>query len=92
MKCYLCITGTHTQASFNTMQYKGRDSASGIGRKLSIIRHGTTTVVAPLLVGSMITKGQMNPTSGGVYRRPRPERTAKLMAPNIRFYTAFYQT
>ncbi len=31
---------THTQASFNTMRYKGRDSASGIDRKLSIIRPG----------------------------------------------------
>jgi hypothetical protein len=37
----------HTQASFNTMRYKGRDSASGIDRKLSIIRPGTTTIVAP---------------------------------------------
>jgi hypothetical protein len=38
-----------TRASFNSMQYKGRDSASGIGRKLSIIRPGATTVqvVAP---------------------------------------------
>ncbi len=27
---------TRTQASFNAMRYKGRDSASGIGRKLSI--------------------------------------------------------
>jgi hypothetical protein len=38
---------THTQASFNTMRYKGRDSASGIDRKLSIIRPGATTIVAP---------------------------------------------
>ena len=37
----------HTQASFNTMRYKGRDSASGIDRKLSIIRPGATTIVAP---------------------------------------------
>jgi hypothetical protein len=29
----------------NTMQYKGKDSASGIGRKLSINRPGATTVV-----------------------------------------------
>ncbi len=29
---------SRTQASFNTMRYKGRDSASGIDRKLSIIR------------------------------------------------------
>jgi hypothetical protein len=38
---------THTQASLNTMRYKGRDSASGIDRKLSIIRPGATTIVAP---------------------------------------------
>jgi hypothetical protein len=38
---------THTQASFNTIRYKGRDSASGIDRKLSIIRPGATTIVAP---------------------------------------------
>jgi hypothetical protein len=37
----------HTQASFNTMRYKGRDYASGIGKKLPIIRPGATTVVAP---------------------------------------------
>ncbi len=37
----------HTQASFNTMRYKGRDSASGIDRKLSIIRPGATTIVVP---------------------------------------------
>ncbi len=37
----------NTQASFNTMRYKGRDSASGIDRKLSIIRPGATTIVAP---------------------------------------------
>jgi hypothetical protein len=43
-----CNQGSlHTQASFNTMQYKGRDSASGIDRKLSIIRPGATTIVAP---------------------------------------------
>ena len=53
----------YTQASFNTMRYKGRDSASGIDRKLSIIRPGATTIVAPKSVGSMTTKGQMNPTS-----------------------------
>ncbi len=36
-----------TQASFNTMRYKGRDSsASGIGRKSSINRPGATIVVA----------------------------------------------
>jgi hypothetical protein len=40
-------TLAHTQASFHTMQYKGRDSASEIDRKLSIIRPGATTVVAP---------------------------------------------
>ncbi len=53
-----------SQASFNTMRYKGRDSASGIGRKLSIIRPGATTVVAPKSSGSMTTRGQMNPTFG----------------------------
>jgi hypothetical protein len=36
-----------TQASFNTMRFKGKDSASGIDRKLPIIRHGATIVVAP---------------------------------------------
>ena len=45
------------------MRYEGRDSASGIDRKLSIIRPGATTIVAPKSVGSMTTKGQMNPTS-----------------------------
>jgi hypothetical protein len=40
------VVHTHTQASFNTVRYKGRDSVSGIGRKLSIIRPGATTVVA----------------------------------------------
>ncbi len=39
---------------------EGKDSASG---SMSIIRPGATTVVAPKLVGSMTTKGQMNPTS-----------------------------
>jgi hypothetical protein len=34
-------------SSFNTMLYKGRDSASGMGRKMSIIRPGATTVVPP---------------------------------------------
>jgi hypothetical protein len=29
------------------MRYKGKDSASGIGRTLSIIRPGATTVVSP---------------------------------------------
>ncbi len=53
------INTAFKQASFNIMRYKGRDSASGIGRKLSIIRPGATT----LSVGSMATKGQMNPTS-----------------------------
>ena len=42
---------------------KGRDSPSGIGRKLSSISSGATTVVAPKSVGSMTTKGQMKPTS-----------------------------
>jgi hypothetical protein len=37
----------HAKASFHTMRYKGRESASGIGKKLSIIRRGATTVVAP---------------------------------------------
>ncbi len=37
----------YTQASFNTIRYKGRDCASGIDRKLSIIRPGATTIVAP---------------------------------------------
>ncbi len=59
------IIGLHELAkpSFNTMRHKGKDSASGIGRKLSIIRPGATTVVAPLSVGSMTTKGQMKPNS-----------------------------
>jgi hypothetical protein len=51
-------------ASFNSMRYKGRDSASEIIRKLASIRSGATTVVAPLSVGSMTTKERMNPTSG----------------------------
>jgi hypothetical protein len=37
----LCVVST--QASFYTMRYKGRDSASGIDRKLSIICPGATT-------------------------------------------------
>jgi hypothetical protein len=52
-----------TQASFNTMRYKGRDPTSVVGRKLSTIRPGATTVVADKSVGSMTTKGQINPTS-----------------------------
>ncbi len=52
-----------TQASFNTMRYKSRDFASGIDRKLSIVRPGATTIFAPQSVGWMTTKGQMNPTS-----------------------------
>jgi hypothetical protein len=44
--CWIGRGVTHTQASFNTMRYKGRDSASGIDRKLSIIRPGATTIVA----------------------------------------------
>jgi hypothetical protein len=36
-----------THASFNTVRYKGRGSALGIDRKLSIIRPGATTIVAP---------------------------------------------
>jgi hypothetical protein len=39
------------------------DSASGIGRKLSTIRPGETIVIALESVGSMATKGQMNPMS-----------------------------
>ena len=45
-----------TQASFSTMQYKGWDYASGTvgdGQKLSIIRPGTITFVAPESVGTM---------------------------------------
>ena len=42
-----CLLLLHTQASFNTMRYKGRDSASGEGRKLSSIRPGATAIVAP---------------------------------------------
>jgi hypothetical protein len=34
-----------------------------MSRKLSIIRPGATAVFAPYPVGSMTTKGQMNPTS-----------------------------
>ena len=45
------------------MRYKARESALGIGRELSIIRPGATTVVAVYSVGSMTTKGQMTPTS-----------------------------
>jgi hypothetical protein len=37
---------THTSYGINTMRYKGRDSASEMGRKMSIIRPGATTVVA----------------------------------------------
>jgi hypothetical protein len=37
----------HTQASINTMRFKGRDSASGIGGKSSIIRPGAAAVDAP---------------------------------------------
>jgi hypothetical protein len=37
---------THTQASFNTIRYKGRDSAAGIGRKLSITRPGAMGLTA----------------------------------------------
>jgi hypothetical protein len=59
----LWLVWNHTQASFDTMRFKGRDSASGVDRKLSIIRPGVITIVAPLWVGSMTTKGQMNPTS-----------------------------
>ncbi len=36
-----------TQASFNTMRYKGRDSVLGIGKKFSTILPGAATVVAP---------------------------------------------
>ncbi len=43
----VCVVIKHKQASFNTMRYKGRDSASGIGRKVSIIRPGAVSVVAP---------------------------------------------
>jgi hypothetical protein len=34
-----------TQASFNTMRYKGRGSALGIDRKLSVIRPGATALL-----------------------------------------------
>jgi hypothetical protein len=63
MSVYSTSATQNTQASFNTMRYEGRDSESGIGRRLYIIRPGATTVVAPSSVGSMTTKGQMNPTS-----------------------------
>jgi hypothetical protein len=53
----------HTHARVYAMRYKGRGSASGIVSKLSIIRTGATIVVAPQSVGSMPTKGQMNPRS-----------------------------
>ncbi len=36
----------YARASFNTMRYKGRDSASGISRKLLSIHHGAVTYVA----------------------------------------------
>ncbi len=45
------------------MRYKGKESASGIGRKLPIIRPGAITVVADNSVGPMTTKGQMKPAS-----------------------------
>jgi hypothetical protein len=45
--CVWSTMDTHTQASFNTMRYKGRASVSGIGRRLLIICPGATTVVAP---------------------------------------------
>ena len=40
------LLNAHTQASFTNMWYKDRDPALGIGRKLSIIRPGATTIVA----------------------------------------------
>ena len=43
---------SHTQASFNAMRYKGRDSASGIGRKLSIIRYTNHTVDSDFKFGT----------------------------------------
>jgi hypothetical protein len=58
---------------------KGKYSASGVCTKLSSMRPGATTVVAPQSVGSVPTKGQMKPTSSVrvSQRRPRPDRTAK---------------
>jgi hypothetical protein len=43
--CEVC--GIHTLALMPYGIKANRDSASGIGRKLSIIRPGATTVVAP---------------------------------------------
>jgi hypothetical protein len=60
------LGSTHPQASFNTMGYEGRDSASEIGRKLSLIRPGSSAVVAPQSAGSMTTEGRMNPTSSKI--------------------------
>ena len=79
----------HT-TSFNTKGEKGIDSASGRVRKLSSISPGSTTVVAPKMVGSITTKGQMKPTV--VYQCPRQEWTAKPMIQNIRLYPVFQQT
>jgi hypothetical protein len=65
----------HTHAGFNTMRYKGMDSASGLGRTLSIIRLGATAVVAPYSVGSMPTKGQMKPNSRASLTASQARRT-----------------
>ncbi len=43
--------------------YKGRDSALGIGRKLTSVRPGATTAVAPKSAGPMTTKGKVNQSS-----------------------------
>ncbi len=63
MHLLIVIVHRSYNCSFYIMRYKGSDSGSGIGRKLSIIRPGATTVAAPWSVGSMTTKGQMKPNS-----------------------------
>ncbi len=69
------------------MWYKGGDYALGIGRILSVISPGATTVVVAynlLVIGrSMTMKWQIKPTSRVSSQYPRQEKTAKPMDRNI---------
>ncbi len=84
---------TDTHASFNTMRFEGRDSASGTGRKLSIIRPGATTVVAPDSVGSCRALGEAGSAArmrGRVRARPWRVRIGVANGAEARRATMLY--
>ncbi len=45
--------GIESLDTWNTLRHKGRDSASGTGRDLSIIRPGATAIVAIIILNRL---------------------------------------